>query len=717
MLKMHQRLKLRMTTRPPEAIKHLVRARCEAVDSNGRIPLVGIATLSNTIMLERLLGALDHPISDLAIVQNGPDRQVADMLAEFAKGCRLVHTRFRNTRAEAWQPGYFPSDVETRQCRAPPSACIHRLTLFQNEANRGCAQAWNLILRYGWRQGASYTIIMNDDVTFAPRELAKFHAHVTGRLEAADVAARGAFFTWPTQSGWQNFSCFALTRAAISPTSVGLFDENIFPAYYEDYELKLRMNLKGLRMESVPNASYIHGLVGTASTYTGHYLIESSQRRELHLMALRASSAFYLASKWGLYVQFDRFEWGHWTDKSPATLLDRQTDWFQGFERRMPRYQGPWNAQRPVAFWKVDEGRQRFIRTGVWTSNGPVGANESDEASTRQIGAPTVPLDADATADVGESTSGDAEHGTTHFHPTAQPLIVFDLQAASGEVARLLQDQGISTLSRLKQWTQYFYSRVQPVVASVIDRTLGRLKVNSTTAMVMAANGSLGQLIRSRAFTHLGRQRLQLEHVLSVHTAHPPWALAVHAWSELLLPLIRDLLVDPICVVVMRPPPTAAHDAAAADYPELLWTEMLLWEMHILGSLHACAGLRKVLLPGWSEAALRDAVAQLPAKVLAERRREVGGGPQITPTRAAKLSPPRVADDGRWPHSVRSLWDALVREDALGWTVDQIPPHGSARARNNRARMEEVWRLLPPRSVPFDGICCNVDYRTNVSSM
>ena len=172
---------------------------CRERHLGGRtIPMIGIATLSNDVLLDRLLTALDVPINDLAIVQNGYNEAVAWVLRRFAR-CQLSRVRFESPAgSEPWQPDYLTADA---QACDPAASCVRSLTVFQNGENRGCAQAWNLILRLAWRRNAAYAIIMNDDITFVPGELAKVHAHIASRLGEADVLARGAFFTLPSQSG------------------------------------------------------------------------------------------------------------------------------------------------------------------------------------------------------------------------------------------------------------------------------------------------------------------------------------------------------------------------------------------------------------------------------------------------------------------------------------------------------------------------------------
>ena len=80
----------------------------------------------------------------------------------------------------------------------------------------------------------------------------------------------------------------------------GLFDENIFPPYYEDWEFTLR--LRALRLTiSVVNTTYVHGdAKETASGTSGLGNLPTGERLSMARQTVRASTPLYVAAKWGL---------------------------------------------------------------------------------------------------------------------------------------------------------------------------------------------------------------------------------------------------------------------------------------------------------------------------------------------------------------------------------------------------------------------------------
>ena len=177
----------------------LYRVRLCASPTKATLPLLGVATLDNSVMLTRLLDSIDMPVNDLVVVQNGDDLAVRLALEQFTLKCKQSDVHFSSPGVtEPWRVSYIKASAQT--C-AWPTCAIHRFTHFHNLENKAVAYAWNLILRYGWRQGASFVMIVDDDVTFAPGMIARFSSYVQSRLHEPDVLAHGGFFTAPHQNG------------------------------------------------------------------------------------------------------------------------------------------------------------------------------------------------------------------------------------------------------------------------------------------------------------------------------------------------------------------------------------------------------------------------------------------------------------------------------------------------------------------------------------
>ena len=108
------------------------------------IPLVGIPILNRPDLLLRLLDSLDHPVQTLAIVDNS------------------IHSGLPDSAAL----GRLLAQLE----REPPAG-IGQLRVARPFSNQGVASSWNAILTSF--PEASFTLLVNNDVVFAPGVLAQ----------------------------------------------------------------------------------------------------------------------------------------------------------------------------------------------------------------------------------------------------------------------------------------------------------------------------------------------------------------------------------------------------------------------------------------------------------------------------------------------------------------------------------------------------------------
>lgn len=98
-------------------------------------------------------------------------------------------------------------------------------------ANIGCAGAWNMAPslypnEHCW-------LISNDDQVFQPGCLEKL-------CRQSDLVAHVEPIVFLNEH--RAFDCFVWTKLGLQ--DFGTFDENFWPAYYEDWEYRLRLNLK-----------------------------------------------------------------------------------------------------------------------------------------------------------------------------------------------------------------------------------------------------------------------------------------------------------------------------------------------------------------------------------------------------------------------------------------------------------------------------------------
>jgi hypothetical protein len=107
------------------------------------------------------------------------------------------------------------------QAAALEAQARENVTVVYQPIQLGCAGGWNEAIRLA--PSAPYWLLANNDVAFFP-----------GQLRAVAEALARRYSTNSKAFTWKLFgaTCFAVTAPLVK--AVGLFDENIFPAYYED---------------------------------------------------------------------------------------------------------------------------------------------------------------------------------------------------------------------------------------------------------------------------------------------------------------------------------------------------------------------------------------------------------------------------------------------------------------------------------------------------
>jgi hypothetical protein len=163
--------------------------------ADAALPLLGIPILNRYDLLQRLMASLDHPIETLAIVDNsGGDGDVGQQLQDLqAKGHPL----------------------------------IQRIAVARPFGNLGVAGSWNHILTSF--PEAPVALLANNDVRFTPNAL---------RTALSRIDQHSACFL-PLLPGPLSFSAFLINHQAWN--TLGLFDENFYPAYCEDIDYLERL--------------------------------------------------------------------------------------------------------------------------------------------------------------------------------------------------------------------------------------------------------------------------------------------------------------------------------------------------------------------------------------------------------------------------------------------------------------------------------------------
>lgn len=166
------------------------------------IPVLGVPILNRGDLLLDLVSSIDYPVEKLAIVQNSQEPDVVDAV-EKIKG-----------------------DIN------PYVKSVYVSVPFRNI---GCGPSWNHIIKSF--SEASLWVISNNDMIFAAGNLEKIYIEHTKNPDAFLMAI--------------GFGLFGITPYIVH--TCGLFDENLYPAYFEDNDYQFRLERSGVQKIDVPS--------------------------------------------------------------------------------------------------------------------------------------------------------------------------------------------------------------------------------------------------------------------------------------------------------------------------------------------------------------------------------------------------------------------------------------------------------------------------------
>lgn len=109
----------------------------------------------------------------------------------------------------------------------------HNFVIHRPETNLGVAKSWNLLMEFARNNGATHVLMLNDDVYL-------------GKTETQIQSVLQIWKNMDFINSYQQWSAYILTVQAWK--EFGKFDENIFPAYFEDNDAHYRMKLLDMNM-------------------------------------------------------------------------------------------------------------------------------------------------------------------------------------------------------------------------------------------------------------------------------------------------------------------------------------------------------------------------------------------------------------------------------------------------------------------------------------
>lgn len=164
----------------------------------------------------------------------------------------------------------------------------YHFEIFSPRYNLGVAASWNRIITTAWSRGYDFVYIGSNDTILAPNSLKTFVE--MAKIEPECLWLMNAF----------NFFCIRLSAI---PT-IGLFDENFMPAYFEDNDYVRRIELSPLQIVNLePYSRELNGRTlppAPPSHHIGSQTIHSNEKyKELNHYTFNEWNKNHYIMKWG----------------------------------------------------------------------------------------------------------------------------------------------------------------------------------------------------------------------------------------------------------------------------------------------------------------------------------------------------------------------------------------------------------------------------------
>jgi GT2 family glycosyltransferase len=207
------------------------------------IARIVVPTLTRKDLLYDLLASIDVHVGTLLIIDNG-----------------------RQELGQLWLP------------------LVDDLRVADLGSNLGVAASWNLGIKTGVQD--DWLMVLSDDVRMPPGALAQF-----AEQSAADRIVLSA--TWP------HWCAFTIGIDVVR--TVGLFDENFYPAYFEDNDYQRRLDDAGIAVQYGPEVH--HANSSTLQTAGRRFTQANTLSFERNLQ--------YITAKWtaGGSSAWDPYRW------------------------------------------------------------------------------------------------------------------------------------------------------------------------------------------------------------------------------------------------------------------------------------------------------------------------------------------------------------------------------------------------------------------------
>lgn len=221
------------------------------------IPVIGAPVVNNPYWIHRLIMSVDYPVDNFVIINNNGRGEIDEELDRIANS---THNFIKKIKV----------------CHMP--------------ANIGCGGAWNLIIKCYMM--SPYWIIVNDDVSFGRGLLKEMAENVYKDPEIGLIHAHPGNFDL---GSWDMF----LIRDHVIE-KLGLFDENLYPAYCEDADYIMKILNSSIKRIISLEGNYYHGNGDKNDYYEeGSQTSKSSKDLGKILHYSNETNCEYMKKKWG----------------------------------------------------------------------------------------------------------------------------------------------------------------------------------------------------------------------------------------------------------------------------------------------------------------------------------------------------------------------------------------------------------------------------------
>jgi GT2 family glycosyltransferase len=217
------------------------------------IPVIGTAIVNSPHWVKRLIESVDYFVDTFVVFNNNGRDEITNELNSYKD---LNKQYIKNIKI----------------CHLP--------------TNVGCPCAWNLIIKSYLM--SSYWVIANHDVAFTPGLLQKMY-------ELSLDETVGIVHGENNGEGFGKWDLFLIKDWVVQ--KVGLFDENFYPAYVEDFDYIMRLIIHDIKTAYV-NQAYLHGNESYSTTGSQTWRSDLTLKDKIDYSRY-INEQEYILQKWG----------------------------------------------------------------------------------------------------------------------------------------------------------------------------------------------------------------------------------------------------------------------------------------------------------------------------------------------------------------------------------------------------------------------------------